>query len=72
MKKKRKKEKVRKKKNESRRGYAKVIVEHEASLVYEASPWAVDKRAAEIVRPAPVQSAASVPPKSPAREVAFA
>ena len=37
--------------------YAKVVVEHEASLVYEASPWAVDKRAAEIVRPAPVQSA---------------
>ena len=36
--------------------HAKVTVEHEASLVHEASPWAVDKRAAEIVRPAPVQS----------------
>ena len=52
--------------------YAKVMVEHEASLVYEASPWAVDKRAAEIVRPAPVQSADRVPPKSLARDMAFA
>ena len=52
--------------------YAKVMVEHEASLVYEASPWAVDKRAAEIVRPAPVQSADWVPPKSLARDMAFA
>ena len=34
--------------------------------------WAADKRAAEIVRPAPVQSADSVPPKSLARDVAFA
>ena len=38
------------------------MVEHEASLVYEASPWAVDKRASELVRPAPVQSADWVPP----------
>ena len=44
--------------------YANVMVEHEASLVYEASPWAVDKRAAEFVRPAPVRSADWVPPKS--------
>ena len=51
---------------------AKVMVEHEASLVYEASPWAADKRAAEIVRPAPVQSADWVPPKSLARDMAFA
>ena len=52
--------------------YAKVMVEHEASLVYEASPWAVDKRAAEIIRPAPVQSADWVPPESLARDMAFA
>ena len=51
---------------------AKVTVEHEATLVYEASPWAADKRAAEIVRPAPVQSADWVPPKSLARDMAFA
>ena len=36
------------------------------------SPWAEDKRAAEIVRPAPVQAADSVPPKSLARDMAFA
>ena len=52
--------------------YAKVMVEHEASLLYEASPWAADKRAAEIVRPAPAQSADWVPPKSLAGDVAFA
>ena len=52
--------------------YAKVTVEHKASLVYEASPWAADKRAVEIVRPAPVQSADWVPPKSLARDMAFA
>ena len=51
---------------------AKVTVEHEATLVYEASPWAADKRAAEIVRPAPVQSADWVPPKSLAGDMAFA
>ena len=51
---------------------AKVVVEHEASLVCEASPYAVDNRAAVIVRPAPVQTADGVPPKSLARDVAFA
>ena len=40
--------------------------------MYEASPWAADKRAAEIVRPAPVQTADRVPPKSLARDMAFA
>ena len=52
--------------------HAKVMVEHGASLVYEASPWAVDKRTAEIVRPALVQSADWDPPKSLARDMAFA
>ena len=52
--------------------YAKVMVEHEASLVNEANPWAAYKRAAEIVRPAPVQSADWVPPKSQAEDMAFA
>ena len=33
------------------------MIENEASKVYEESPWVADKRAAEIVRPAPVQSA---------------
>ena len=41
----------------------KVMVEHEAGLVYEASPWAADKRAAEIVRLALVQLADWVPPR---------
>ena len=44
--------------------YARVMIEDEASKSYEASPWRADKRAAEIVRPAPVQSADNVPPKS--------
>ena len=52
--------------------YAIVMVENDASRVYEASPCAADKRAAEIVRPAPVQTADSVPPTSLARDVAFA
>ena len=52
--------------------YAKVTIENEASKLYEASPWAADKRAAEIVRPALVQSADNVPPKSLARDMAFA
>ena len=52
--------------------HAKVVVEHEARKLYEASPWAVDKRAAEIVRPAPVQAADGVPPKSLARSMASA
>ena len=52
--------------------YARVMVENDASKLYEASPWAADKRAAEIVRPAPVQAADSVPPKSLARDMAFA
>ena len=37
--------------------YAKAMVDHDASLVCEASPWAADKRATEIVRPAHVQAA---------------
>ena len=41
--------------------YAKVMVQNDA-----------DKRAAEIVCPAPVQSADNVPPKSLARDMAFA
>ena len=52
--------------------YAKATAEHEACLVCEASPWAADKRAVEIVRPAPVQSADWVSPKSRARDMAFA
>ena len=32
--------------------YARVAVENEAAKVYEAGPWALDKRAVEIVRPA--------------------
>ena len=42
--------------------HAKVTIENEAGKLYEASPWAADKRAAEIVRPAPVQMADRVPP----------
>ena len=52
--------------------YAKVTIENEASKLYEASPWAADKRAAVIVRPAPVQSADNVPPKSLARDTVLA
>ena len=37
--------------------YTRVTIENEASKLYEASPWAADKLAAEIVRPAPVQAA---------------
>ena len=48
------------------------MVENDASKLYEGSPWAVDKRAAEIVRPAPVQTFENVPPKSLARDMAFA
>ena len=44
--------------------YSRVMVENEASKVYEASPWAVDRRAAEIVRPALVQTAHRVQPKA--------
>ena len=33
---------------------ARVTIENEASKLYEASPWAADTRAAEIIRPAPV------------------
>ena len=56
----------------SRRGLqlvirAKVMAEHEASLVCGASPWAADKRVA-----APVQVADRVPPQSLARDMAFA
>ena len=52
--------------------HARVMVEHDPSMVYEASPWAVDKRATEIVRLAPVQAADGVPPKSLARDMACA
>ena len=47
--------------------YARLTNKKEASKLYEASPWA-----AEIVRPAPVQSADDVPPKSLPRDMAFA
>ena len=49
-----------------------MTIENEASKLYEASPWAADKRVAEVVRPAAVQTADSVPPKSLARDMAFA
>ena len=52
--------------------HAKVTIENEAGKLYEASPWAADKRAAEIVRPAPVQMGDKVQPKSMARDMAFA
>ena len=52
--------------------YARVMIEYEASKLYEANPWEADKRATEIVRPAPVQAADNVPPKSLARDMAFA
>ena len=52
--------------------YARVMIENEASKLYEASSWAADKRAAEIVRPSPVQLADNVAPKSLARDMAFA
>ena len=51
---------------------ARVTIESEASKFHEASPWAADKRAAETVRPAPVRTADRVPPKSRARDMAFA
>ena len=52
--------------------HARAVVENEASKLYEASPWAPVKRAAEIVRSALVQTAGNVPPKSLARDMAFA
>ena len=52
--------------------HAKVTIENEAGKLYEASPWAADKRAAEIVRLAPVQVVDRVPPKRLARDMAFA
>ena len=52
--------------------HAKVTIENEAGKLFEASPWAADKRGAEIVRLAPVQMADRVPPKSLARDMAFA
>ena len=51
--------------------HARVAIENEASKFYEASPWVADMRA-EIVRPAPVQTENRVPPKSRARDMAFA
>ena len=52
--------------------HARFTTENEASKVYEASPWAADKRAAETVRQAPVQTDERVPPKGLARDMAFA
>ena len=52
--------------------HARATIESEASQLYEASPWPADKRAAEIVRPALVQTADRVPPKSLAPDMAFA
>ena len=52
--------------------HARVTIENEASKLYEASPWTEDMRAAEIVGPAPVQTADRVPPESVARDMAFA
>ena len=52
--------------------HARVAVENEACKVYEASPWVGDRRAVEIVRPATVQTDEWVPPKSLARDIAFA
>ena len=52
--------------------HARVAIENEAGKLHEASPWAADKRSAEIVRRAPVQASDSVPPKSLARDMAFA
>ena len=51
---------------------ARVTIENEASKLCEGKLWAADNRAAEIVRPAPVQTADRVPPKSLARDMAFA
>ena len=42
-------------------GRARVAVENEASKLCEASPWAADKRAVEIVRRAPVHTARDMP-----------
>ena len=52
--------------------HATVAVENEAIKACEASPWALDKKAVEIIRPAPVQTDERVPPKSLARDMAFA
>ena len=52
--------------------HARFTTENEASKVYEASPWAADKRAAETFRQAPVQTDERVPPKILARDMAFA
>ena len=41
--------------------HARVAIENEASKLYEASPRAADKRAAETVCPAHVQTADKVP-----------
>ena len=52
--------------------HATVAIEIEAGKLYDSSPWVVDRRAAEIIRPAPVQTDERVPPKSLARDMAFA
>ena len=45
--------------------HARVAIENEASNLYEASPWAEEKRAVEIVRLAPVLTADGGPAKKP-------
>ena len=49
-----------------------MTIENEASKLCKASPWAADKRVAEVVRPAPAQTADRVPLESLARDMAFA
>ena len=46
--------------------------ECDARKVYEKSPWATDKGAAEVIRPALVQTADQLPLKSVARDMAYA
>ena len=43
--------------------YAKFMIDTESNKLYEASPWVFDKRAAEVVRPAPVQMEDRIPAK---------
>ena len=45
--------------------YARAMIENEASNLYEASPWAAEKRATEIVRQAPAQAADKGPAEEP-------
>ena len=52
--------------------YARALLESVASKVYETSLWAAAKQVAEVIRPALVQVADHVPPKSVARDMAYA